>query len=200
MITVLSSTYNHTVGQLSMFIGSMANQTLKDLEVWILQDGPDEDKTAKKVVDFIGDPRIKYEESEVRHNTWGYTNRNKKLFEINSEWVAFQSCDNYVVPTAYQWMVMAAEKTKMDVIICDILHNYPGVTSLERLPYTLLPTEFRLNRIDLTNFIVRTKLVKEVGGFQEKINADGLLADTLTSRFGKDLKIAKLPMCLVCHN
>ena len=216
-LSVLASTYNHTENQIRVLIHSILGQSYTDLSLYILQDGPDENNTAKRICQSITDSRLFYEESGTRLAKWGFPNRNKKLFELHSKYVTFQSCDNYVTPKAYEWMIAVAEREGLDAVFTDIVHNYAGINSWNRdgtrdpvtskdPPYQVLKSVWAINKIDISNFIIKTKIAQDVGGFKIDLPdsiqsaADGFFCETVLQKLGSSAKIAKLPMALFVHN
>lgn len=215
-LSVLCSTYNHNEHQLRVFIHCMLAQSFKDFTCYILQDGPDPNNIAKKVCKDVDDPRIIYDESAVREGKWGFPNRNRVLKKVDSKYVAFQSADNYVCPLGYETLVLVAEANDLDVLMCKLVHNYPNINSwtpqgkkeiyTPEPPYSVLDTTFDLNRVDISNYIIKTELAKGVGGFDtdlpDKIQngADGFFAEKIKKKYGKNLKIMRHNSILMVHN
>lgn len=212
-LSILCATYNNSEHQLRCLIHSILGQSFKDLTLYILADGKQE--IAEGICRSIDDPRLRYKEYE-HQGKFGFPIRNKVLFELSSKYVAFQSGDNYVTPKAYEYLITAAESNDLDVVFCPILHNYPNISSYNRdgtqdksrmdnVPYTVLDKGFGINQTDLTNFIVKTKIAQQVGGFNTSLpdhliqGADGFFCETLMQKV-KNIKIAKIKPCLFCHN
>lgn len=213
-LSILCASFNNTENQLRVFIHSILEQSFKEYTCYILQDGPDE-KT-ELLCKSINDERIVYEPSKIRNGKWGFPNRNKKLFEIKSEYVCFQSADNYVVPKAYEYLITTLENEKADIVLTNVLHNYANINSFNRdgsqdknklsPPYNVLDSMLGLNKIDISNFVIKTKLAQEVGGFNLNLperlqpGADGFFIEAVIAKYGSQLKALKINNCLMVHN
>lgn len=214
-LSILASTYEgHSEHQLRVFIHSILAQSFTDFTLYILADGPS--PIARQICDSIKDKRLKYEESIKRFNLFGFPNRNKKLFEISSAFVTFQSCDNYVIPKAYEFLMSVADKQNADLVLSNICHNYAGINAWNRdgskderfindPPYTVLDSLPQINKIDISNFIVKTKIAQSVGGFKTDLppqllpGADGFLIEDIVKKYGTS-KVFKIKSCLFVHN
>lgn len=121
-VSVIVPVYN-VEKYLDKCLDSLANQTLKDIEVIIVNDGsPDNsDKIIKKYVK-------KY------HNMYAYDKengglssaRNYGLKYAKGEYIAFIDSDDYVTVDMYEKMYLKAKENDFDMVVCDINYVYPN--------------------------------------------------------------------------
>lgn len=102
-------------------IESLINQTLKDIEIILVDDeSPDScpficDEYAKK------DPRIKV--IHKKNEGLGLT-RNAGLEIANGEFIAFIDSDDWVDQTMYETLYNTAQKNKCDTVYCSLQYYY----------------------------------------------------------------------------
>ena len=100
---------------ISKCIDSLLNQTLKDIEVIVVNDGSTDD--TEKVVKSYTDERIKYYYQE---NGRQGKARNNGIRRATGEFLAFVDDDDYVESDMYEKMYNEAIKTNSDLVICDL--------------------------------------------------------------------------------
>ena len=116
MISVIVPVYN-TASYLRQCIDSLLNQTYKDIEVVLVNDGSTDDsgsicdEYAKK------DARI----IVIHQNNQGVSSaRNVALKVIHGNWIAFIDSDDWVESIMFERMLGLAEKTRADIVACDL--------------------------------------------------------------------------------
>ena len=123
-VSVIVPVYN-VEKYLDKCLDSLANQTLKDLEIIIVNDGsPDnsEDiikKYTKKYKNF------KYYKKE---NGGLSSARNYGIKYASGDYIAFLDSDDYVKSDMYEKMYEKAIKGNYDLVVCDIDYLYPDKT------------------------------------------------------------------------
>ncbi len=106
---------------LSRCLDSVLKQTLKDIEIILVNDGSKDgsgaicDKYAQK------DSRIKVIHQE---NQGVSAARNNALAIASGDFVGFVDSDDYIHPQMFEKLLATAEKDKSDVVMCDALTVY----------------------------------------------------------------------------
>lgn len=124
-VSVIVPIYN-VEKYLDRCMNSLINQTLKNIEIILVDDGsPDNcpkmcDEYAKK------EPRIKV--IHKQNAGLGYA-RNSGLDIATGEYVAFVDSDDYVEKDAYERMYDAARKYQIDMVLCGFYGDNQGVRS-----------------------------------------------------------------------
>ena len=105
---------------------SLVNQTLKDIEIIIVNDGSKDD-SIKIVYDFIK----KYPEKIIyleKENGGLSDARNYGIPHAKGEYIAFLDSDDYVEKDIYEKMYEIAKKENSDMVECDFYWEYPKRT------------------------------------------------------------------------
>lgn len=116
-VSVIVPVYN-TEKYLKRCLDSLVNQTLKNIEIIVIEDkSPD---NSKKILDEY---QNKYPDKiKVIHNKTnkgiGY-NRNLGLKKATGKYIGFVDSDDYVDITMYKKMYNKAEKEKLDLVCCN---------------------------------------------------------------------------------
>jgi len=110
-ITVIMPTFNRA-GLISKSIESVLNQSFKDFEFYILDDGST-DNTKEVVEPYLADSRVKYlyhdNEGEAKTVNWGWSLAKGEYFtQVNS--------DDTITPDSFKIMVKALDKHKDKVL------------------------------------------------------------------------------------
>lgn len=173
-LTVIVPVYN---GEpfLDRCLDSIFNQSLKDIQVLLVDDGSN-DGTINKVLKYVQkQPRL----SLIQHpqNLGTGTARNTGLNLVKSPFVAFLDADDWIDSNAYLKMVQAIEETNADIALCGIRteHNN-SLSSTIRYHYpngNLITSNFALKLLSklemqdifispmVGNKLFRTKFLKE---------------------------------------
>lgn len=125
-ISVIVPAYN-AQDYLEKCIASILNQSFKDIELIIVDDGS-KDRTAE-ICDksAASDGRVR-----VIHQANGGVSRARSagLDTASGEYIAFVDTDDYILPEAYETMLAEIEKTGADTALCNFLAESPsGETS-----------------------------------------------------------------------
>ena len=104
-------------------LDSVINQTLKDMEIIIVNDGS-KDSSKQKIEKYLKKyPTIKYLEKE---NGGLSDARNYGMPYATGEYVAFLDSDDYVEKTIYEEMYNLGKKENADMVECDFVWEYPN--------------------------------------------------------------------------
>lgn len=104
-------------------LNSVVNQTLKDMEIIIVNDGS-KDSSKEKIEKYLKKyPWIKYLEKE---NGGLSDARNYGMQYVTGEYVAFLDSDDYVESTVYEEMYDIAKREDADMVECNFIWEYPN--------------------------------------------------------------------------
>ena len=144
-VSVIVPIYN-TEKYLSRCIDSILNQTFKDFELLLIDDGST-DKSGEICDDYAKkDNRIK-----VFHKSNGGVSsaRNLGLDEAKGDFIAFCDSDDWVSPDMYERLYKKAILFAADIIYCDFYMNYGGNDN--RVYKTIFPSKDKT--VFLRNYI-----------------------------------------------
>lgn len=107
-------------------IQSIINQSLKDIEIILVNDGSEDgsEKIAKGYLEKYPD-KIIYVEKE---NGGLGDARNYGMPYANGKYIAFVDSDDYIEPNMYEEMLKTAEQENSDMVECDFWWEYPNKT------------------------------------------------------------------------
>lgn len=142
-VSVIVPIYN-SEKYLKKCIDSLINQTLKDIEFILINDGSTD--SSDEIIRSYKDERIKYFK---RSNHGIGATRNFGIDHSNGEYIGFLDSDDYVEPDMYEKMYNECINKKLDIVICDhFIENNKNnsvmkfidfkTTNLEEMPNLLL--------------------------------------------------------------
>lgn len=127
-ISIIVPIYN-AEKYLNRCIDSLINQTKKELEIILINDGSTDD--SEKIIKSYNDDRIKYFSN--KNQGIGKT-RNFGINKANGKYIMFCDSDDYYEKNACEEFYKKAEKDNLDLIICDFfVENDEGNMEEERL-------------------------------------------------------------------
>lgn len=190
-------------------IGSLVQQSLKDIEIILVDDGS---------TDASGSICDTYAERDIRIHAFHKANegvsrtRQFGLEKAQGDYIIYLDSDDYVAPTMYEKLYNKAVEDNADIVNCDILRLEQGGTRIEGHRISSFDhVVFLDGMIDvlfgsLCNRIVRRSLFKD---FQVRFNPelsfgeDKLVLVELLSRAlsaGRQLKISYVPEALLYYD
>ena len=187
LFSIIIPTYNRAA-KLRRALGSVENQSLRDYEVIVCDDGSTDD-TRSVVYSFAAKMRITY----LREENWGgpARPRNNGIRAAQGEWLCFLDADDLWYPEKLE--VAARYLSSSDIIYHDLDKYPPRALPIRRRirGRQLMPPAFvdlMVNGYAICNssVAVRKRIVIEAGGFSED---KSLLA---VEDFDLWLKIARL--------
>ena len=120
-ISVIVPVYN-VEEYLDKCLNSLVNQTLKDIEIIIVNDGsPD---NSQLIIDEYT-KKYKNIKSYKKGNSGLSDTRNVALAYARGEYVTFVDSDDYVSPFMYEKMYEKAKEKDFDIVACDLNYIYP---------------------------------------------------------------------------
>ena len=170
IISVVLTTYNRSKKYLPRAIKSVLDQTFKDFELIIVDDGST-DKTAD-VVHSFKDKRIKY--FKIDHFGCDTRPKNVGIKRSKGKYLAFLDDDCAYRPDHLQALYNNLEKDEKVVMVYgDRWVHYEDVTKgkdqigiYNDFDYSLL---MKRNYIDTSDVLVRREVLYEVGGYDENL-------------------------------
>lgn len=103
-------------------LDSLVNQTLKDIEVIVVNDGsPD---NSQKIIDEFVKKYPKKVKSFIKENGGQGTARNLGLKHAKGEYISFVDSDDYLSTDALEKMYNIAKKENSDIVICDMVDHF----------------------------------------------------------------------------
>lgn len=112
-VSVIVPIYN-TKKYLKNCIDSLINQTEKNIEIILINDGSSEDISS--IINSYNDNRIRYYK---RKNHGIGATRNFGIKESNGEYILFLDSDDYILPNCIEELYNKANKDNCDLVICD---------------------------------------------------------------------------------
>lgn len=114
-VAIIIPAYN-AAQTLPRTLDSLLAQTLKDIEIWVVDDGSKDD-TLQVIEDYArNDYRI---HPLHKKNGGAYSARRAAISKINAEFVGFVDADDTIEPTMYEDMYQFASTYKLDAARCD---------------------------------------------------------------------------------
>lgn len=203
-ITYIVSAFSRPV-MLPVALWSIKGQSHQDFECYVA-DNTDNNNTSRAhedVIKAMRDPRFKYvrtaKKTKVGDCYWS-AEWIVSHFPMG-RWLCFPCDDTYYVPEFAQRMLVMAARENADYVFVKNIIAGPEALGGPDSGYAMWTQ--RLHRTAKTSFIVKSRVFKEVGGFQGKmdrmatVNADYFFSTQIVNA-GK--KIARVDECLLVHN
>lgn len=124
-VSIIVPCYN-TSKYLQKCIDSLIHQTLKDIEIILINDGSTDD--TDKIIQTYHDKRIKYIDKE--NEGIGKT-RNLGIELAKGEYLSFIDSDDYVAPDFCEKMYNKAKRDNCDLVICDYFEDNDGLKKIQ---------------------------------------------------------------------
>ncbi|MBR3819607.1 MAG: glycosyltransferase [Clostridia bacterium] len=103
-------------------LDSIVNQTLKDIEIILIDDGST-DGSAEICKTYLADSRVSYYHKE---NAGAVMARRDGISLANGEYIGFVDSDDWVETSMYETMYMEATKNNADIVFCNCIQNADG--------------------------------------------------------------------------
>ena len=155
LVSIIVPVYN-TEKQLEKCVDSLLNQTLKDIEIILVDDGSP-DNSPKICDDFkLKDSRIKV----IHKENGGLSSaRNAALDIAEGEYIGFVDSDDYVDTTMFEKLYSRVSKDNSDICLCSHYTVFGDKVTPNELPFDC----FVLHKEDITS-----KLICPLIGYSDK--------------------------------
>lgn len=167
-ISILVPTYNTPIKLLKEMIDSVRNQSYSNWELCIA-DGSSDSNTKKVIQDYENkDSRIKINWLDQNYGISGNTNHAMDI--LSSDYIALFDHDDVLEPDALFEVVKSLQEKKHDIVYTDEdkLNNETGEYLDPNFKTDWNLDLFRSHNYITHLFVVKSSIVKEVGGFQSE--------------------------------
>jgi glycosyltransferase involved in cell wall biosynthesis len=190
-IEFIIPTYNRP-DHLMCLLNSLCAQRSDKWSAHVVADCPPEGTLDKIMNYFKDDKRIKFTILPERYNDWGHTPRNYGVEHATEDWVIMTGEDNYYVPVFVD-NFLSAVTPKVGFVFCNMVHNWTN------FQYYSIDCEPKWGKIDIGNFMIKTKLAKQMKLNPTIEQADGVYVEEFKKKF-PDEKMIKIHKILYVHN
>lgn len=158
MISIIIPIYN-TSEYLEECIKSIINQTYKDFEIILINDGSTDNSLSICQYYESHDNRIRLLNQK---NSGVSKTRNHGLNYVQGEWVLFVDSDDYILPNALETMFNLAQQNMSDIILCNAYKLCNGkYQSLFKLSNETKPIKVvDIKHFALWGYLFKVKIIK----------------------------------------
>ena len=128
-VSVIVPIYN-AAEYLEQCLDSIVNQTLKDIEIILIDDGST-DGSAEICKKYLTDSRVIYYHKE---NEGLAAARDDGMLRASGEYIGFVDADDWLKPEMYEKMYNAAKSNDSDVVFCNCQQNENGYIFTPEMP------------------------------------------------------------------
>lgn len=187
--------------QLPVLMHAMQAQTRRDFVLRITHDGSEGQMLAlvRRVAEMLTIP-VEWRFSAVRHNDYGHSLRHRAIMECDSTYVLSTNDDNYYVPHFVELMLGAAERDRLDLVLCDMVHSHRDAGGRRGEAYSPFPTWPRGYVSDIGCFIARTTVAQSVGFRDRGFDGDATYINDIMALGPGRVRWGKLNQTLFVHN
>lgn len=122
-VSVIVPVYN-VEQYLNKCLDSLVNQTLKEMEILVVNDGSPDNSQA--IIDEYVDKYPERVRAFCKENGGQGSARNMALDYARGEYIGFVDSDDWVELTMYEKMYQKAVDEKAKIVICNTVDHYPG--------------------------------------------------------------------------
>ena len=195
-ISVIVPIYN-AEKYLKKCIDSLVNQTKKELEIILVNDGSTDN--TEKIIKKYTDERIKYYKND--NHGIGYT-RNFGINKATGKYIMFLDSDDYVEKNICEELFNKAEKDDLDLVVCDFYKEYENGKKEEIITKSFNNSSLKNNPDIITEYLApwaklykRDLLVNNNIKFVENLKYED--APFVIEALDKAKSIGKVDKCLV---
>lgn len=193
MIDIITTTYKET-NELKCFINSIKSQTNDNWNLYIINDGLNNNKKQDLIDQGYLTKNIQFFEHPVTTNNYGHSLRSWALDNIvKSEYVLLTNADNYYVPIFVDEIL----KYNKDFIYFDLVHDHPTKNNHNQSSYGYMNSKLQRGCIDMGCVVVKSDIAKKVGFNHRDYAADWHYFNDILKTNPSIQKINKI---LMIHN
>ncbi len=179
-------------------ISSILNQTLKDFEILIADDGSTDN--TREIIDSLRDPRIK---SFHNSKNIGYLKTcNKLMLLASGDYIVFQDADDLSLPTRLEEQLSFIEENELDACGTWVqrIDNDDKQKEIHEYP-TNIKASLLNGKFDFVGgtFMVKREVVKKIGPYHEYFNRIGFEDYYWTVLIAFNYKILNIQKALYCY-
>ena len=120
-VSVIVPVYN-VEKYITKCLNSLVKQTLKDIEIIVVNDGSPDNSQA--IIDKFVKKYPKKVKSYIKKNGGLSDARNYGIEKATGEYIAFVDSDDYVEHNMYKEMYEKAKEHDFDIVVCDLKYIY----------------------------------------------------------------------------
>lgn len=180
MISCIVTTYKRPVSVLKRAVDSVMKQTYSNIEVIVVNDAPEDEKLSDEIREMLNgyDKEIQYLVSEKSMGPCGA--RNLGLKQAKGEYVAFLDDDDEWLPQKLEVQFKRIKEKNVALVYCSHysisdkgkIRLIEEPLAMEGIHNNAFESLLRCNFIGSTSYpLLRTKILEEVGGFNEDIES-----------------------------
>jgi glycosyltransferase involved in cell wall biosynthesis len=163
-VSVLVPVYN-TSAYIERCAHSLFNQTFKDIEYVFVNDGSTDNciEILKSVIMQYPERKPYIKIIEFPENCGTAIARNTAIEQSTGKYIAFVDSDDYIEPEMIETLYNKAEEEQADIVVCDLMNEYPDNHSelmQDYVPDTKEDLIFELLKNDRSQSFLVTKLVR----------------------------------------
>ena len=143
-VSVIVPVYN-VEKYLSKCLDSLVNQTLKDIEIIVVNDGTKDN--SQSIIDKYTKKYSKKIKSYIKENGGLSSARNYGLKYAKGEYISFIDSDDYVDLQMFEKMYNEAINNKFDIVVCDTINVYEDKE-------VYIKSNLGYNDNDINNYII----------------------------------------------
>jgi glycosyltransferase involved in cell wall biosynthesis len=171
---------------LKLVIQSFVVQTYKNWQLSIVIDGKDTE--SDDLVKSYNNEQISSTMLESGpHNDWGHTAREYGLLNATGDWVLMTGDDNYHMPVFVEYFTNEILRRPDAILhVCNMIAGSTDTQLYKPIRnYFAMDTKLEMGSIDISCFIVKTALAKQIGYPFRAYTADFEFVDAYMKKFGK---------------
>jgi hypothetical protein len=167
----------------------------------VLHDGEDDRMRELLTALSLGySDKLSFFFSRNRFNDHGHSLRQMGIDICESEFYMSTNDNHYYVPNFLEEMFAKIDADDLDLVLCDMIHNYDFSSWGGKSSYNVFVTEPRMWKADIGCFIVKADLAKRVGFRDKGGSGDGTFIEDIMNNSGRSVKWGKVDKVLFVRN
>ena len=157
-VSIIVPVYN-TEKYLNKCLNSLVNQTLKNIEILVVNDGSTDN--SQKIIDEF---TSKYSnvKSFIKENGGLSDARNYAIPHALGEYIGFVDSDDFVDDTMFEKMFNTAKEKNIDLVECNFIWEYPNKSTKDNGTNLLNTSDYFLyGRVMACNKLFKSSILKE---------------------------------------